>query len=180
MTDAMTPYSFIPGTKARAEEINANFEALISAIKDVNEVFNEELQKFADTKTDKTESDAGLETKADLNLENTDENLDYVVESWNSGANWYRKYRSGWIEQGGIYDSGSIQANFSTTVNFYIPFVSIPVNINGIANRGDDVITSSDGSVSIGAITNTTVSLFSRRISASGGARYIIWEAKGY
>jgi len=30
--------------------------------------------------------------------------MDYVIENWNSpdGTSWYRKYKSGWIEQGGI------------------------------------------------------------------------------
>lgn len=28
-------------------------------------------------------------------------NVDYVVESYNDGTNWYRKYKSGWLEQGG-------------------------------------------------------------------------------
>ena len=28
-------------------------------------------------------------------------NVDYVVESYNDGTNWYRVYKSGWLEQGG-------------------------------------------------------------------------------
>jgi hypothetical protein len=33
--------------------------------------------------------------------------MDYVIKSWSdNNGNWYRKYRSGWIEQGGIYIGG--------------------------------------------------------------------------
>ena len=33
-------------------------------------------------------------------LSNVAENIDFVIKSWHDGAgNWYRKYRSGWIEQ---------------------------------------------------------------------------------
>ena len=51
--------------------------------------------------------------KAELTLSNVNTNLttlnnvmpsamDYVVEQWSSGANWYRKWRSGRVEQGGV------------------------------------------------------------------------------
>lgn len=32
---------------------------------------------------------------------------DYVVESYNDGTNWYRVYKSGWIEQGGVVSSST-------------------------------------------------------------------------
>lgn len=37
MTDSMIPYSFLPGTKAKAGEVNANFIALADAISSLNE-----------------------------------------------------------------------------------------------------------------------------------------------
>ena len=44
--------------------------------------------------------------KADRNLLNTTDNVDIVVESQfptaDNGYTWYRKYKSGWVEQGGI------------------------------------------------------------------------------
>lgn len=43
-----------------------------------------------------------LLTTADL------QNLDYVVESYNDGTNWYRKYKSGWLEQGGVATSNNV------------------------------------------------------------------------
>lgn len=58
MTNSMIPYSFIPGTKAKAGEVNANFIALAdiieqnktSATGDINEIYEE-----LETKADKTE-----------------------------------------------------------------------------------------------------------------------------
>ena len=32
MTDSMIPYSFVPGTKAKADEVNANFISLANFI----------------------------------------------------------------------------------------------------------------------------------------------------
>lgn len=51
-------------------------------------------------------SDAVLESKADIDLDNVLPNIDFVVESQlptaENNYTWYRKYKSGWIEQGGV------------------------------------------------------------------------------
>ena len=60
----------------------------------------------------------GLSGKADSNLGNIPTNYDYVVESYNDGTNWYRVYKSGWLEQGGTTDSVTGEA----TVNLLKPF----------------------------------------------------------
>lgn len=60
-----------------------------------------------------------MQLKAQTDFGNVAENLDFVVESWKAadGFGWYRKYRSGWVEQGGIVpDLGDVQQ----TVNFYV------------------------------------------------------------
>ena len=58
MADSMIPYSFIPGTKAKAGEVNANFIALADAI-EANRLTTagdiEELNETLETKADKTE-----------------------------------------------------------------------------------------------------------------------------
>lgn len=65
-----------------------------------------------------TENTAGLNAelfnnKADLNLMNTASNVDFVVD-WQrptaeNNYTWYRKYKSGWVEQGGrVTVSGTI------------------------------------------------------------------------
>lgn len=56
----------------------------------------------ANVKIDINQVYEDLNLKANSNLSNVSANIDYVVESYNDGTNWYRIYKSGWIEQGGI------------------------------------------------------------------------------
>lgn len=35
-------------------------------------------------------------------------NCDFVIESGQNGNSWYRKYQSGWVEQGGIVNTGGV------------------------------------------------------------------------
>ena len=58
MTNSMIPYSFIPGTKAKADEVNANFIALadvIEANKTTTSGDIEDVKEILETKADKTE-----------------------------------------------------------------------------------------------------------------------------
>ena len=62
----------------------------------------------------------GLSGKADTNLGNVPSNYDYVVDSYNdANGNWYRKYKSGWIEQGGLVPQTT---TINYTVNLLKPF----------------------------------------------------------
>ncbi len=42
-----------------------------------------------------------LELKANKNLSNISANIDYIVEEYKNGDDWFRVYKSGWVEQGG-------------------------------------------------------------------------------
>ena len=67
----------------------------------------------------------GLSGKADTNLGNVPSNYDYVVESKATTADdptWYRKYKSGWLEQGGIY----VSSTNIETITFLKPFTHTP------------------------------------------------------
>lgn len=56
-----------------------------------------------------TEFQQGLSGKADTNLGNIPSNYDYVVESYrDANGNWYRLYKNGWLEQGGVITNISI------------------------------------------------------------------------
>lgn len=45
-----------------------------------------------------------LAGKANTDLSNVPANIDYVVESYSDSiGNWYRVYKSGWLEQGGTF-----------------------------------------------------------------------------
>jgi hypothetical protein len=64
------------------------------------------------------QTDLGNASKASLSAIDTvmPNSVDYVVESWNDGAGgWYRRYRSGWVEQGG-------KTTLTSTITFPVPF----------------------------------------------------------
>lgn len=74
----------------------------------------------------------GLSGKADNNLSNIPTNYDYIVESYNDGTNWYRVYKSGWVEQGGFLANKT-----SGTWVFLKKFIFQPTLImTPITNRG--------------------------------------------
>ena len=60
-----------------------------------------------------------MQTKAQKDLVNVDSNIDFVIESWKDGnGNWYRKYRSGWCEQGGYI--AKVSSSSWITVTFLV------------------------------------------------------------
>jgi hypothetical protein len=84
-----------------------------------------------------------ISNKANTNLGNVSSNIDFVVESYVNGANWYRKYKSGWIEQGGtVIGTGDINVTFLkpfantnyTIINTYMDSNSTdPINVKNVS-----------------------------------------------
>lgn len=116
-----------------------------------------------------------MQLKAQLDLANVDGNLDFVVESWTDGAGgWYRKYRSGWVEQGGysLVNTGvqtitlwveMADANYSASVSFSLTGTS----------------TDTDGATSTPIVSNrTTTTIRLNQAKKSDDNSY--WEVKGY
>jgi len=65
-----------------------------------------------------------LSGKANTDLSNVLANIDYVVESKMPTADdpsWYRKYKSGWLEQGGVFSSAG---NVTYTITLLKPFAN--------------------------------------------------------
>ena len=54
---------------------------------------------------------------------------DYIVESYVSGTEWYRKWKSGWLEQGGQFQSPSSPAYPTHNITFLHPFADTPVRV---------------------------------------------------
>lgn len=52
------------------------------------------------------------------------QDADYVVDSYTNETEWYRLYKSGWLEQGGKNKSGS-----SVTVSLHLPFIDTNYNL---------------------------------------------------
>ncbi|MDR2342781.1 MAG: phage tail protein [Campylobacteraceae bacterium] len=69
---------------------------------------------------------SNLNNKANIDLSNVSNNIDYVVETYKNATSWYRKYKSGWIEQSAEISTG-IGGNSEAviTVPYLMPFTSV-------------------------------------------------------
>ena len=55
----------------------------------------------------------------------------YVIDAYNDGTNWYRKWSDGWLEQGGTHGAGT-----SVTVTLHTPFINnlYSVQLTGVGS----------------------------------------------
>ena len=75
----------------------------------------------------------------------------YVIDVYNDGTNWYRKWSDGWLEQGGILAA----ENRSITLIFLLPFLDNKYSIS--KNIGSNLgTTASDAGVSFQSLTQTS------------------------
>ncbi len=68
-----------------------------------------------------------LTNKANIDLSNTPSNIDYVVESYRNGTEWYRIYKSGWVEQGGMFTNS---ATYFQTIPLLVTMNNTDYTIN--------------------------------------------------
>lgn len=132
------PYYMVVSSEGQTEEINV----------DINQVYED------------------LELKANRNLSNISADIDYVVEKYQNGTNWYRVYKSGWVEQGGIASA----ATSNTTINLLKPMKNTNYSVFG--SYGED------GDLANGAFSfrgRTTTSFVIRRWSSDA----LYWQVKG-
>lgn len=95
----------------------------------------------------------GLANKANTDLSNVSSNIDYIVESKvNSDGSWYRKYKSGWLEQGGIGLTVSVDG--TKTVTLIKPFKDTKYIVNWLDQDG--FMVSSAGTRGISNKTTTS------------------------
>lgn len=124
---------------------------------------------------DAVEQTAGLNAelfngKADRNLLNTTDNVDIVVESQlpteANGYIWYRKYKSGWVEQGG-QTSGS-------TASITITFPVVMANANYTAVLGNRSGVYEQLVITSRSITNMVV-----KTTVGTGSASCFWQVSG-
>ena len=119
-----------------------------------------------------------LSGKANTDLSNCPSNYDYVVESklpTTDDSTWYRKYKSGWVEQGGWITSGSSN---QTTVTLLVPYQDSNYSVIGSCCSATD----SGGNPNKVAFNNRATTTFGATtgFGAEGqGFRPFMWEAKG-
>lgn len=70
--------------------------------------------------------------KADRDLANVPANIDYVVENYSdANGNWWRRYKSGWIEQGGYTTNNALITFLKPFSNDKYTFTVSPVGTFG-------------------------------------------------
>ena len=105
--------------------------------------------------------------------------IDVVVESWvaTDGNSWYRKYKSGWVEQGGNTIStpaGDEQFN----VTFPIAFETLCVSVVGTAKNPTSTAYL-ENFLQVVSVSKTGAVLFNQ-VTAYVNACDYYWQAKGY
>lgn len=55
-------------------------------------------------------------------LSNVSSNIDYIIEQGGDNYQWYRIYKSGRLEQGGIYDNGTSASNIRKQITLLKPY----------------------------------------------------------
>lgn len=149
------------------EIVNTDKYKLIQLYEHVTDTQSTDVSNIFDT----------LNNKLNANFDNANSNLDLVSETYDDGnGNWYRKYRSGWIEQGGM----ALVDNSSRTYNLLVPMANPSYHLQGS-------ILSSVCSNEFGLwFLNQTPTTFQATIrgysgsNPSGGNCQLVWEVKGY
>ena len=122
-----------------------------------------------------------LNDKSDRDLRNVDNTagadavIDFQVPTAENGYTWYRKYKSGWVEQGGkITLSGGSMANTVVSLPQQMSDTNYVISCtSGFAGNGDYSVT-----IAINTNSTTTTSFaFVKHWTSASGICY--WEAKG-
>ena len=122
---------------------------------------------------------AAIKDKADTDLANVLVNIDFVIESQlptaENNYTWYRKYRSGWVEQGGSADFSATSGTVYT-VTLLVTMADANYTAIGIPS----MIGSGTGGFSIGVDSRTTTQVsFRGSTSSTNIVNVWNWEVKG-
>lgn len=120
-----------------------------------------------------------LANKVDNNLENTIySKLDFVIDykaPTSADRRWYRKYKSGWVEQGG--SNVVLNEISTTTVTYLIPMADTNYTLLAVQTNQS---TASDSEVGIQfTATSTTQGTLSCHY-INPNTTYVSWEVKGF
>ena len=102
-------------------------------------------------------------------LSNVSSNIDYVVEYWMDGASWFRKFKSGWLEQGGVIQ---IEGSTYKDITLFRPYI----NTAYITTFSHTVEGTTSQKECYAQPQSTTVV---RLGNACGNSQYFHWTIKG-
>ena len=101
---------------------------------------------------------------------------DYVIESWNDDdGNWYRKYRSGWVEQGGV-----LRAKYEDEIVTTTLFVEMKdTNYSGSIVFADTTYYHSSFKASRMSMYDRSTTSFKTVLAKDNGLRIEVWKVEG-
>lgn len=128
-----------------------------------------------------------LNDKTDRDLRNVDITAggDAVIayQMPNAGNNytWYRKYASGWVEQGGIYINTASSAQFNSialsitmdSTNYFVSTTCVSTYASGTSSSHAYAM---EKGAAVNNLTTTTFEVFTQD---SGSGTKVLWEVKG-
>ena len=119
-----------------------------------------------------------LNNKADRDFNNIPSNYDYVVESHTNEFSWYRKYKSGWVEQGGRTDTLGSNAVAQIVLPIEMKTTSYSVLIGTAANDAENTA----GRIGVigKTLTTTGFSISNQGWTNSYNGMKTFWQVKGY
>ena len=128
--------------------------------------------KLGNTFINEDQMDANyLATKIDT-VYNSWQEADYVVESYSNGTEWYRLYKSGWLEQGGeVYHN----VKETHTVNLLVPYRDTYYNVT--KSLGVDGIYTDSSYTQNVTVYNYTTTSCDTRSAAQVGSQQIQMES---
>ena len=163
------------------ETISAKIDtvtAQIVALGDISTLTND-VSNLKTTVTGHTTSIGTLDTR-------TSGMIDYVVASQAPTAEnnytWYRKYKSGWVEQGGTVSVAAVGANQVGTQTVTLPVAMVYDNnasYKAFITRTDDPGMTYAVTTRTGTRTSTTLQICYCTTAAVSGALGFDWEVKG-
>lgn len=126
-----------------------------------------------------------LNDKTDRNLLNVDTTsgadvvIEYMTPTAQNGYTWYRKYKSGWVEQGGIYDNGPSVQTASVNVSLAIEMQNTSYTLVVTPSRGDVINSSTSMMFGTHSKTTTGFSITWLGVNASDTVQSASWHVCG-
>lgn len=130
---------------------------------------NTDTDTILEALNDKLDRDAN---NLDTSTTNFDVVVDYQVPTAENNYTWYRKYASGWVEQGGLY---ILTATAYETINLVVEMTNTNYFVSAVYNdilAGDTTVRG----LNTGGYTTTS---FKVKVGVSGTNYGVMWEVKG-